>query len=254
MKKFLIIIVIVAIGILVYKSVAVAPSDDLETVDDTNQNIKIDPISHATAVISFNENVIYIDPVGGADLFVNKPEADIILVTDIHGDHLNIETLQAVISTKTQIIAPQAVADKLTPELFEQTKILSNGGTVDLNGLSIEAVPMYNLPESDDSRHIKGRGNGYVVSDGNERLYIAGDTADIPEMRSLKDIDFALVPMNLPYTMTVEAAADAVLEFKPKKVSPYHYRGQDGFSDINEFKKIVNEGDSEIEVVFLEWY
>lgn len=90
--------------------------------------------------------------------------------------------------------------------------------------LNIEAIPLYNLPESEDSRHTKGRGNGYVIEKNGKRIYISGDTADIPEMRKLQNIDIALVCMNLPYTMSVEDAADAVLDFTPEKVLPYHYR------------------------------
>ena len=113
---------------------------------------------------------------------------------------------------------------------------------------------MYNLREEALKFHPKGRGNGYVLNMAGERVYISGDTEDIPEMRSLKDIDKAFVCMNLPYTMTVQSAADAVLEFKPETVYPYHYRGSDSISDVNLFKKIVNEGNDSIEVLLLEWY
>jgi L-ascorbate metabolism protein UlaG (beta-lactamase superfamily) len=113
---------------------------------------------------------------------------------------------------------------------------------------------MYNLPESQDSRHTKGRGNGYLITLAGKRLYVSGDTEDIPEMRQLKKIDAAFVCMNLPYTMDVKQAADAVLAFKPGIVYPYHYRGQGGLSDINEFKQIVNNKNSKIDVRLLDWY
>ena len=114
---------------------------------------------------------------------------------------------------------------------------------------------MYNLPTAANKDfHTKGRGNGYVIERSGKRVYIAGDTAGIPEMRALKNIDIALVPMNLPYTMDVAEAAEAVLAFKPKQVFPYHYRGPDGLADISKFKELVNASNPKIEVVLLNWY
>jgi L-ascorbate metabolism protein UlaG (beta-lactamase superfamily) len=113
---------------------------------------------------------------------------------------------------------------------------------------------MYNLPETEDSRHPKGRGNGYVINLGGKSVYFSGDTEDIPEMRSLKNIDIAFVCMNLPFTMDVEQAAHAVLAFKPKIVYPYHYRGQNGLSDVEIFKKAVNAGNNKIDVRLRNWY
>lgn len=121
-------------------------------------------------------------------------------------------------------------------------------------GFKIEAIPMYNIPESDKSYHPKGRGNGYVIEKSDTRVYISGDTAGIPEMRNLENIDMAYIAMNLPYTMSVEEAADAVLAFKPKVVYPYHYRTPEGFSDVAKFKEIVNGKNPEIQVIQLEWY
>ncbi len=131
--------------------------------------------------------------------------------------------------------------------------ILANGESFEEKGLKIEAVPAYNLTEDRRDFHPKGRDNGYVVNIGGKRIYIAGDTEDIPEMRELTNIDAAFVCMNLPYTMTVESAADSVLEFAPKIVYPYHYRGQGGMSDLEAFKKAVAVN-PEIEVRLLDWY
>ena len=113
---------------------------------------------------------------------------------------------------------------------------------------------MYNLPESPTAMHTKGRGNGYVLNIGGKNIYLSGDTQGIPEMRSLKDIDVAFVCMNLPYTMDVKEAADAVLAFKPKIVYPYHYRGRGGLSDVNAFKSLVDAGNKGIEVRLRDWY
>lgn len=221
-------------------------------------DIKITPINHATFVLESDSTVIYVDPVGGADRFKDQPKPDLILVTDIHGDHLNVETLKGVVTDKTKLIVPKAVNDQLPDDLKNHSQVMSNGQTISLtineDPIKIEAIPMYNLRKEALQYHTKGRGNGYLLTLGGQRVYISGDTEDIPEMRALKNIDIAFVCMNLPYTMPVESAASAVLEFKPKKVYPYHYRGTNGFSDVNKFKQLVNAGDSNIEVVLLDWY
>jgi L-ascorbate metabolism protein UlaG (beta-lactamase superfamily) len=113
---------------------------------------------------------------------------------------------------------------------------------------------MYNLPEDASSTHTKGRGNGYVLSFNSHFVYISGDTEDIPEMRELKNIDVAFVCMNLPYTMDISQAASAVIQFRPRIVYPYHYRGKEGLSDTKAFAELVNKGDAEIEVRLRDWY
>lgn len=216
--------------------------------------IEIEPISHATAVIHWGDAVFYTDPTGGAEAFQGKEEADFILITDIHGDHMNVETLQDLNLGTTKIVVPQAVKDELPAEMHSQLVVIGNGETTELMGFSIKGIPMYNLPEDSDSRHIKGRGNGYVVEKDGKRMYIAGDTEDIPEMRNLENIDIALIPMNLPYTMDIESAADGVLAFKPKQVYPYHFRGTEGLADVEKFKELVEQKNEDIEVVLLNWY
>lgn len=226
-----------------------------ETAAKTDSvQIDIQPISHATAVINWGETTFYLDPVGGAEAFSGMEQPDFVLITDIHGDHMDAETLGALNLGSTPIIAPQAVKDELPDSLATQITVMNNGETLDQNGISIEAIPMYNLREEALQFHPKGRGNGYVLEMNGKRLYIAGDTEDIPEMRSLENIDIALVPMNLPYTMPVDAAADAVIEFAPEKVYPYHFRGQDGKADVDRFKQLVNEGNKDVEVVMANWY
>src|SRR6266568_3879374 len=218
-------------------------------VATSDGDLVIHPINHATFVMSWKDRVIYVDPVGSGKRFDGLPKPDLILVTDIHGDHLSPETLEAVADAETTIVAPSAVAEKLPEKLRKQTTELPNGETKSVAGISIEAVPMYNLTADRLKYHNKGRGNGYVVNLGGKRVYIRGDTEDIPEMRALKNIDVAFVCMNLPYTMTVDQAASAVREFKPKIVYPYHYRG----SDVEKFKKLVGEG-SGVEVRLRDWY
>lgn len=225
-----------------------------EKVAKDTDSIEILPVSHATSVIKWGDVVFYTDPTGGAEAFSGMEKPDFILITDIHGDHMDAKTLQALELGNTPIIVPQAVRDALPKDMHNQLVVLNNGQSQEFMGFDIEAIPMYNLPEDPESRHIKGRGNGYVLEKNGTRLYIAGDTEDIPEMRNLKDIDIALVPMNLPYTMDVDQAADGVLAFAPKKVYPYHYRGQEGLADVEKFRELVNAKNKNIEVVLLNWY
>lgn len=217
-------------------------------------SVKITPIKHATAVLEYDGKTIYIDPTGGAEAFKDFNKPDVILITDIHGDHMNMKTLSELDMTQTTLITPKAVAEKMSNVSFKDLFILNNGETKDLGFMKTEAVPMYNLREEALKFHQKGRGNGYILTMNNERIYFSGDTEDIPEMRSLKNIDKAFVCMNLPYTMTVESAASAVLDFKPKQVYPYHYRGTNGKSDVVKFQQIVQDGNKDIEVVQLKWY
>lgn len=222
--------------------------------EKTSEALSIVPVEHATAVLTWNDLTIYIDPVGGAHTFKERNGPDLILITDIHGDHFSLETLEALQTEQAKIIVPQVVADKMPEKFTPQVDVLNNGDKKTRFGITIEAVPMYNLRKEALKFHTKGRGNGYVLNLGSERIYFSGDTEDIPEMRGLKNIDKAFICMNLPYTMTIERAADAVLAFRPKQVYPYHYRGRPEVSDVEEFKKMVNASNPEIEVIQLDWY
>jgi len=262
MKAQLIVIYFLTLSLFSFKSdkneIIIISENNKEIVPIKNSDIQIIPISHATFILQSNNTVIYVDPVGGPEKFKNQPKPDLILVTDIHGDHLNVETLEGIVSENTQLVMPKIAIEQL-PENFKPKPIeISNGQSLSLNTnkklIKIEGIPMYNLRPEALQFHSKGRGNGYVLTIEGQRIYISGDTEDIPEMRSLKNIDMAFVCMNLPYTMTVESAASAVVEFKPKKVYPYHYRGTEGMSDVGKFKQLVNEADKKIEVIQLDWY
>jgi L-ascorbate metabolism protein UlaG (beta-lactamase superfamily) len=217
-------------------------------------DIQITPISHATMVLQMGGQVIYTDPVDGEESFTGQPAPTIILVTDIHSDHMNGDTLTALAKNNPVIVAPAAVAEQLPENLSQLVVTLKNGEKTMQKGIEIEAIPMYNIPESPETFHTKGRGNGYVVSAEGKRIYISGDTSATPEMKALPNIDVAFMTMNLPYTMDVDEAADAVLAFKPKVVHPYHYRGQEGLSDTNKFKQMVEEKDPNIKVELLDFY
>ena len=216
--------------------------------------LTVQPVMHASLVLTVHGVTIYADPSGPTDNFKGLAAPTMIIITDIHGDHFDIKAIDALKTPNTILVVPQVVADKLPDADKAHVVVLKNGENTMQSGIAIKALPMYNLPESPTAMHTKGRGNGYVLTIGGKNIYISGDTQGIPEMRSLKGIDVAFVCMNLPYTMDIKEAADAVLAFKPKIVYPYHYRGQGGLSDVNGFKGLVNAGDSKIDVRLRNWY
>ena len=239
-------------ALVIFQVQAQQPKADMIKTDQGQ--LKVQPITHGSLVLSWNGKNIYVDPFGGAAAYKSLPKPDLVLLTDIHGDHLDVKTLDGLDLKGAKFVVPQAVADLLPEKYRAQAVVVNNGQTTKQAGISIEALPMYNLPETPDSRHPKGRGNGYILNLGGKRIYISGDTEDIPEMRALKNIDVAFVSMNLPYTMDISQAASAVLEFKPKVMYPYHYRGTEGLADVAAFKRMVNEKDKNIDVRLRNWY
>jgi len=225
-----------------------------DVIESNEGPIIIQPILHGTLVLQWNGKTIYVDPYGGADAFQGIDAPDLILITDIHGDHTNLETLKGLNTEKATFIVPEAVAELLKKDYEKQLTIIKNGGMSVQGDIFINALPMYNLPEAMDSKHPRGRGNGYFINMAGKGIYISGDTEDINEMRELRGIDVAFVCMNLPYTMDINQAADAVLDFKPKIVYPYHYRGNPDISDTEAFKKLVNAKNPKIEVRLRNWY
>lgn len=186
--------------------------------------IKITPIRHASLMIEAGGNIIHVDPWSQGN-YDGLPPADVILITDIHSDHMDPQAILRISKENTVIFAPEAVAKTVT-----KASVIRNGETKTFGKWTIEAVPMYNLtrgPSAGQLYHDKGRGNGYVITFGKKRIYIAGDTEGTPEMKALQNIDVAFVPMNLPYTMTPQEAATAVRAFHPRVVFPYHYRESD---------------------------
>ena len=227
---------------------------DVNTVKNQKEVVKVYPINHASMILEYKNEVLYIDPVGGKEVFDTYKAPSIVVITDVHYDHLDVPTLEAISNDRLKILAPKAVFEKLSDVLKTKTTVISNGEIKAISKLSLEAIPMYNLREDALHFHDKGRGNGYVITFGEQRVYISGDTEDIPEMRALKNIDKAFVCMNLPWTMPIEKASSAVLEFNPKQIYPYHYRNKDGFSDVAKFKMLINASSDAIEVVQLDWY
>jgi len=233
-------------------AIAQRPKPDL--IKSDSGIVTLQPVFHGSLVISWNNKTIYIDPHGTAANFAGLKPADLILITDIHSDHMDTTTLSALKTSGATFIVPQAVANLLPPRFKKNMKVMANGESLTEKTVPITAIAMYNAPENDVVHHPKGRGNGYVLNLGEKIIYISGDTEDSPEMSNLKNVDVAFICMNQPYTMNVKQAASAVLSFKPRIVYPYHYRGQKGFSDLNAFKKFVLEGDPSIEVRIRKWY
>lgn len=223
-----------------------------DTFDTPAGPISITPVSHASFVAQTPLGVIYVDPVGGADKYSSFPAPDLVLITHEHGDHFNQETLDGIVGAGTQMITNPAVFGMLPEAMQAQASAVENGSSAVFNELSIDAIPAYNTTEERKNFHPMGRDNGYVLNFEGFRMYVSGDTEDIPEMRALENIDLAFVCMNLPFTMDANAAASAVADFNPTYVYPYHYRGRDnGTQDPAEFAKLVGEG---IEVKMGGWY
>lgn len=247
--KIIILSLVSMITSLVYSQV-----DKKDTYKTSNGTLTIQPILHSSMIISYNGKTIYVDPYGGENLYKNQPAPDIILITDIHGDHLNIDTLEKIDTSNALFIVPEAVFEMLPGEFKGKAEILNNKQGIHRLNFFIQAIAMYNLPETADSKHPKGRGNGYILNIDNQRIYISGDTSGIFEMKMLNNIDIAFVCMNLPYTMDINEASEAVLEFQPKIVYPFHYRGKDGLSDVKAFQELVETNNGAIKVILKNWY
>ena len=206
-----------------------------DTFSTTTGLLEIVPIHHASVLFKWHGKSIYVDPVTTLETL---PKADYIFITDIHPDHLDEATLARLKMNGTQVIGPPAVAEKTHVDV-----VLKNGDTKDLGDLKAEAVPMYNIvrgPTADTRYHDKGRGDGYVLTFGDKRIYLSGDTECTPEMKALKNIDGAFLCMNLPYTETTQEAAACTLAFKPKVVFPYHWQQKDRFASPAKTRRFRN--------------
>ena len=204
-------------------------------------DLKITFLGHGSLLLSFAGKYIYIDPFGKVADYSRLPKADLALVTHEHFDHLDPQALRAMRTDKTVLVATPACASQLPGCL-----VMKNGESLTVTGIQVEAVPAYNLVHTrPDGQpfHPKGEGNGYILTFGDLRLYIAGDTENIPEMKAIKDISLAFLPMNLPFTMTPEMAAEAARMIKPKILYPYHF----GETDTAQLVKLLKDT-PEIEV------
>lgn len=204
-------------------------------------DLKITFVGHGTLMFTFNDLVIHVDPWSRAADYGAMPKADIILVTHEHGDHLDAGAIRTLTKDNTVVVNTEACADAVDGGF-----VMRNGQTRTISGVRIEAVPAYNLvnlrPDGSPF-HPEGVGNGYVLTFGDLRVYVAGDTENTPEMKNLAGIDVAFLPMNLPYTMSPEMVADAARAFRPRILYPYHY----GETDVSELVRLL-EGETDIEV------
>ena len=241
MKNLFFLLVILTLVSLV---VAFAQQDFEEDVFDTSQGqLKITFIGHGTLMFMFGDKIIHVDPVGREADYSQFPKADIILITHEHGDHLDPQAIATLRTDNTDIVLTEKCTEKV-----EGGIIMANGETKTVQGLKIEAVPAYNIVHMRQSGvpfHPKGDGNGYVITFGEKRVYVAGDTENTPEMKELEEIDIAFLPMNLPYTMTPGMVADAAKAFRPSILYPYHY----GDTDTSELVELLkNEKDIEVRI------
>jgi L-ascorbate metabolism protein UlaG (beta-lactamase superfamily) len=216
-KRFLLTLIITAMTLSVFPQ-------DMPAFDRINTSsgvVELHFIGHGTLMFRFNEFVIHIDPVNDYGDYKNMPKADLILVTHEHSDHLDTGVIELLRKNGTVLLCSKSCISKVP-----WAEIMSNGSVKVISGIKVEAVPAYNIKHMRSPGqpfHPKGIGNGYVLTIGDKRIYIAGDTENTPEMKALKDINIAFLPMNLPYTMTPEMVADAVKSFRPDILYPYHF-------------------------------
>ena len=204
-------------------------------------DLKITFVGHGTLVFNFGGKVIHVDPYSNLADYDTLPKADLILLTHEHQDHLDLKALNSIRTGKTVVVLTEACGKQVQGGI-----VMMNGEVNTWEGLKVEAVPAYNIVHKRDTGqpfHPRGFGNGYIITFGDKRVYVAGDTENIPEMKCLKNIDIAFLPMNLPYTMTPEMVADAVRVFKPKILYPYHF----GETDTSKVVSLL-KGTPEIEV------
>ena len=230
--------VILTVFFLVFCSITPAAAQEqfeMDVISTSKGNLEITFIGHGTLMLAYDGKIIHVDPYSKVADFSKLPMADIILLTHHHHDHLDPAALELVRNDKTTVVLTEICARTL-----ESGIIMKNGAVQTIKSIKIEAVPAYNLVHKRDTGqvyHPRGEGNGYIMTFGDIRLYIAGDTENTPEMKGLKDIDYAFLPMNLPYTMTPEMVADGAKGFKPEILYPYHY----GDTNLEEIQQLMSD-------------
>lgn len=245
-------IVVAGIAALPILSLALSPTAfaqserDGDAIATDEGDIVVHPIDHASLVLGFAGEAIYIDPVGGAARYEGLPPPMAILITHGHGDHFDIATLEAIAGTAS-ILASQEVFDQLPEALKANASAIANGGETSLNGIRIRAIAAHNVTQDRLQYHPVGVGNGYVITLGQKQVYVAGDTEPTDDMLALTDIEIAFLPMNLPYTMTPEQAVEALNVFKPRIAYPYHY----GDSDLSALEASIGP---DTELRLRNWY
>ena len=233
MNMRLVVTIVLAIGL----AAAVMAADQTDKLPASGGDITIAPIMHSSVQIEYAGKVIQVDPVAKYDdvelpllgKFDALKPADLILITDIHPENLDVAEVSKLRKSGATVVMPAAVATEAGTKIAAPTVVMANGDTKTVADVNIEAVAMYNVqhgPAPGQVYHPKGRGNGYIVTLGGKRLYFMGDTECTPEAKAAKNIDVAFVPMNMPQTMTPGDAAECIKAIQAKIVYPYHYEGQ----------------------------
>jgi L-ascorbate metabolism protein UlaG (beta-lactamase superfamily) len=215
---------------------------ETDVISTSAGDVPITFLGHGSLMMEFNGKIIHVDPFGEVADYSQLPKADIVLVTHDHGDHLDLNALKNIRTEKTIIILTELCAAKVKDGI-----VLHNGETREVDGLTLNAIPAYNIINKRPDGapfHPKGAGNGYIVTFGDTRIYIAGDTENTPEMKKLQNISVAFLPMNLPYTMTPEMVADAVRSFRPRILYPYHF----GETDTSRIVDLLRGEDVEVRI------
>jgi len=236
-----------SIFFIVLTSIAFAQDEfESDVISTSKGDLKMTFVGHGTLMFQLNDMVIHIDPTMREADYASMPDADLVLITHQHGDHLDPTALKHIMKKGTEVVMTQTCADNL--EDFSLGIVMNNGDTKTVKGILIEAIPAYNIVNKRSGGgpyHPKGEGNAYVLTIGDKKVLIGGDTENIPEIKALKGIDIAFLPMNLPYTMTPEMVADAAKAFKPKILYPYHF----GQTDPQELVDLLkNEKGIEVRV------
>ncbi|HDT14260.1 MAG TPA: MBL fold metallo-hydrolase [Candidatus Aminicenantes bacterium] len=235
---------IVILGMLVLGLAGLSSAQqklEKDIIPTAKGDLEIVFLGHGSLMMAFAGKIIHVDPYGEVADYGALPKADLVLVTHEHFDHLDPRALAAILKPDTQAVGSESCAGQLAGAV-----LMANGDVRTVLGLPIEAVPAYNIARKRPDGnlfHPPGRGNGYVVTFGDKRVYIAGDTEATPQMKALKDIDVAFLPMNLPYTMSPEEVAEAARAFRPKVLYPYHF----GDTDTSRLLELL-QGEKDIEV------
>jgi L-ascorbate metabolism protein UlaG (beta-lactamase superfamily) len=223
------------LSVVLASAVARQEKFETDTIKTSAGDLKIIFLGHGTLIFNFGGKIIHVDPYSKVADYSQLPKADLILLTHEHMDHLDMQALGPIRKKTTPIVLTETCAKQVPGGI-----VMKNGDVKTVEGLKIEAFPAYNLVHKRDTGqpfHPKGVGNGYIITFGDKRVYLAGDTENTPEVKGLKDIDIAFLPMNLPYTMTPEMVADAAKAFRPKVLYPYHY----GETDTSKLVKLLQD-------------
>jgi len=239
-------------GLLLAVSAAAAtPPASIDTLATSAGRVVVHPVAHASFVLLWEGTVLAVDPVGGGARYAAFPRPDVVLITHHHGDHFDLDTVRGVAREGTVVIAPPDVAESLASLA---AIALRNGQSHTIGALVVRAVPAYNRTPERAGFHPQGRDNGYLLERDGARIYVSGDTEDVPEMAQVGPVDAAFLCLNLPWTMSVEQAAAAVALIRPRVLYPYHYRNRDGTqADLDQLRRLVPDT-AGVEIRRLAWY